>query len=92
MIGLLLDWDGCSDIWAMYWDDWVNFSSSPKFAAVAARMHIGSWMRCGLNNICGADAKNFVGDEMGVIVGYDNLIFRDAVQSTGGTMECYLVN
>ena len=41
-------------------------------------------MRCKLINIYAAHTKNFIRGEMGFTVGYDNLIFRDAVKSTSG--------
>lgn len=29
----LLDYDACSQIWVKSWDDWVEFASSPEYAA-----------------------------------------------------------
>lgn len=29
----VLDYDGCSQIWVRDWQDWVEFASSPEYAA-----------------------------------------------------------
>jgi len=29
----VLDYDGCSQIWVKSWEDWIEFASSPEYAA-----------------------------------------------------------
>ncbi|KIV91067.1 hypothetical protein PV10_05652 [Exophiala mesophila] len=64
-----LDFDGCSELYVKNWDDFEQFYGSPEYAN---------------NTLHRKDTANFMAMPLRIVVGVENVIFGQGLNSLGG--------
>lgn len=81
-----LNFDGCSEIWVKSWDDWMAFFSvrtySPKTTCDQSPDENSQSPEYAA--ALAPDCQHFMAMPIHVAVGYENLIFGEAVPGMGG--------
>ena len=82
-----LDFDGCSEIWVKSWDDWmaffqVQFEHIKQYIVVTDLIYATQSPEYA--KALAPDCQYFMAMPIHVAVGYDNLIYGEALPNMGG--------